>query len=110
MSEQYKTFAEMMAEIDADPERRSAADADIFLFRLGQALMQRFEIERADKQLSKADLAKVVNVNPVTVRRVLTDPSANPRLSTLVALANALDCEITLVPRGQGHRVTASTR
>lgn len=99
MTNSAPKFSDLVAEIEADPSRSNAAQTEVFLFDLIQQLMQKFEIERADRGLSKAALAKATTVNPVTVRRILTDPAANPRLSTLIELANALDCELSLVPR-----------
>ena len=104
MPAEHKSFDQRIAEIDADPQRRNAANFDIFKHELIQALMKAFEIERADKALSKADLAKATNLNPVTVRRILTDPSANPRLSTLVDLADSLDCQLVLVPKANRNK------
>ena len=108
MPAEHKSFDQRIAEIDADPQRRNAANFDIFKHELIQALMKAFEIERADKALSKADLAKATNLNPVTVRRILTDPSANPRLSTLVDLADSLDCQLALVPRATSEKAKSS--
>ena len=106
MAKSAPKFAELIAEIQADPSRSNAAQAEVFLFDLIQQFMKKFELERTDRGLSKADLAKATSVNPVTVRRILTDPAANPRLSTLIELANALDCDLTLLPRARSKAST----
>lgn len=110
MTERNLTPGEMFAELMKDPANRAAGNAEGFKFDLVQALMRKFEIARADRGLTKADLAKVTSVSPVTVRRILTDPGANPRLTTLFELAEALDCDLVLVPREGADRVKANTR
>jgi N6-adenosine-specific RNA methylase IME4 len=49
--------------------------------------------------MSKSDLARVTNTQPAAVRRLLTNNERSPRLTTLKTIAEALDCEIRLVPR-----------
>lgn len=105
-----KSFSDMLAEIEDDPQRRVAGHSEIFRLGLMQKLMDAFEIERADRRITKAELARVTGVNPVTVRRILSNPAANPRLSTLIELADALDCELTLTPRPSVQKSSANTK
>jgi DNA-binding XRE family transcriptional regulator len=66
---------------------------------------------RAERNLTKAQLAREIGKNEASIRRLLTAP-VNPELRTVVALADALDADIRIVPRkrtamhrtGQGHR------
>lgn len=109
-AEPKKSFADLVSEIEADSQRRKAGHSEIFRLRLMQKLMDAFEIERADRRITKADLAKVTGINPVTVRRILSNPEANPRLSTLIELADALDCELTLTPRPSLQKSNANTK
>ena len=53
---------------------------------------------REQHGLSKADLARAIDKNPASVRRLLTAPG-NPELRTVVAIAEALDAEVQIVPR-----------
>ena len=53
---------------------------------------------REQHGLSKADLARAIDKNPASVRRLLTAP-VNPELRTVVAIAEALDAEVQIVPR-----------
>ena len=53
---------------------------------------------REQHGLSKADLARAIDKNPAAVRRLLTAP-VNPELRTVVAIAEALDAEVQIVPR-----------
>lgn len=48
--------------------------------------------------LSKADLARPIDKDPAAIRRLLT-ASGNPELRTVVAIAEALDAEVRIVPR-----------
>jgi len=54
---------------------------------------------REQHGLTKADLARAIDKNPAAVRRLLT-ASGNPELRTVVAMAEALDAEVRIVPRG----------
>lgn len=54
---------------------------------------------REELHLTKADLARRAGVKPEAVRRLLSAEKPNPTLTTLVALAGALDLEIRPVPR-----------
>ena len=53
---------------------------------------------RTERNLSKAELAREIGKNEASVRRLLTAP-VNPELRTVVALADALDADIRIVPR-----------
>lgn len=53
---------------------------------------------RAERNLSKAALAREIGKNEASIRRLLTAP-VNPELRTVVALADALDADIRIVPR-----------
>jgi DNA-binding phage protein len=64
---------------------------------------------RAASGLSKAELAREVGKNPASIRRLLTS-RANPELRTVVALANALDAEVKIVPRRRAQKRLARRR
>jgi len=53
--------------------------------------------------LSKAELARRIEKNPASIRRLLTAP-ANPELRTVVALAEVLDAEVRIVPRRRARK------
>ena len=61
--------------------------------------------------MTKAELAREIGKNPASVRRLFTAP-ANPELRTVVALADALDADVVIVPRSRrgkrpGRRLAA---
>jgi len=53
---------------------------------------------RTERNLTKAQLARQIGKNEASIRRLLTAP-VNPELRTVVALADALDADIRIVPR-----------
>jgi DNA-binding XRE family transcriptional regulator len=58
---------------------------------------------REEHGVTKAALARAIGKNEASVRRLLT-ASGNPELRTVVALADALDAEVQIVPRRRGRR------
>jgi ribosome-binding protein aMBF1 (putative translation factor) len=67
------------------------------------AIVHELDALREQHGLSKADLARAIDKNPASVRRMLTAP-VNPELRTVVAMAEALDADIVLVPRKGAKR------
>ena len=69
------------------------------------AIVRELDALREQAGMSKADLARAIDKNPASVRRLLTAP-VNPELRTVVAMAEALDADIVLVPRKRAKRST----
>jgi DNA-binding phage protein len=67
------------------------------------ALIRALDSARAGRGLSKAELARRIAVKPEIVRRLLTDASGNPTVSTVLKVATALDYHLELVPN-EGQR------
>lgn len=63
------------------------------------SVIRAFDSRREELHLSKAELARRAGVKPEAIRRLLSAERPNPTLSTLVALASALDLEIMPKPR-----------
>ena len=80
------------AEFRAEYERASQEVAAI------DAIVHMLDDLREAHGLSKADLARAIDKNPASIRRLLTS-RGNPELRTVVALAAALDAEVKIVPR-----------
>src|SRR4051794_13719138 len=62
------------------------------------AIVNELDALREQHGMTKADLARAIDKNPAVVRRLLT-ASGNPELRTVVALAEALDADVQIVPR-----------
>jgi len=60
--------------------------------------MRQLDELRRQAGVKKSQLARMIGKDPSTVRRLFT-AEVNPELKTVVALAAALDAEITLRPR-----------
>lgn len=54
--------------------------------------------------LSKADLARAIQVEPATIRRLFSSDQANPTLSTLAEVAAALGMRVSLEPLTQAEQ------
>lgn len=90
-----------LAERLRDPEFREAYERSQREIAIVDDLVNRLEALRDDRGMTKASLARAIGKNPAVIRRLLT-ASGNPELKTFVALANALDADVVLVPRQHG--------
>lgn len=61
-------------------------------------IVNQLDTLRSDRAYSKAELARKIDKNPASVRRLLT-AATNPELGTIVAVADALDADVVVVPR-----------
>jgi DNA-binding XRE family transcriptional regulator len=80
------------AEFRAEFERQQREIAAI------DAVINALDELRTERNLTKAQLAREIGKNEASIRRLLTAP-VNPELRTVVALADALDADIRIVPR-----------
>lgn len=80
------------SEIKAEVERQQRTIAAI------DGIVNQLDALRADRAFSKAELARMIDKNPASVRRLLT-AATNPELGTIVAVADALDADVVIVPR-----------
>lgn len=69
-------------------------------------IIRAFDARRNELNLTKADLARRAGVKPEAIRRLFAAEKPNPTLSTLVALASALDLELRSEPRAPRRRTT----
>jgi DNA-binding phage protein len=70
------------------------------------AVIRVLDERRSELELSKAELARRAGVKPEAIRRLFSAERPNPTLSTLVALAGALDLELRPEPRTPAPTVT----
>jgi DNA-binding XRE family transcriptional regulator len=81
-----------------DPEFRAEFERQQREIAAIDAIVNTLDELREKHGLTKADLARAIDKNPAAIRRLLT-ASGNPELRTVVAIAEALDAEVRIVPR-----------
>jgi ribosome-binding protein aMBF1 (putative translation factor) len=82
-----------------DPEYREAYEQASRELAQTDALIRELDSLRVDLGISKAELARRVNRNASSVRRLFTANQPRPELPLIVALADALGAELRVVPR-----------
>jgi transcriptional regulator with XRE-family HTH domain len=68
------------------------------------AVIRALDALRLDLGVSKAELARRVNRNASSVRRLFTASQVRPELPLIAALADALGAELRVVPRTPAGR------
>lgn len=79
-----------------DPEFRSEYEQSRREIELIDRVIHQLDELREEKGLSKADLARLVDRNPSSIRRLFTQQS-NPELALIAALTVALGGELKIV-------------
>ncbi len=92
-----------------DPEFRAEFERQQREIAAIDAIVHDLDELRAKHGLSKAQLARAIDKNPAAVRRLLT-ASGNPELRTVVAMAEALDADVLIVPRKPARRASRRSR
>ena len=82
-----------------DPEYRRAYEEARERVDQIDSVIRAFDKRREQLDLTKAELARRAGVKPEAIRRLFSAEKPNPTLTTLVALAGALDLEILPRPR-----------
>ena len=82
----------------ADPEYDNAYKAARRHIDQIDAIIRALDQRRCNLNLSKAELARRADLRPEVIRRLFSAASPNPTLSTVVALAGALELELTAEP------------
>ena len=94
-----------------DQEYRAAYDQAAREIAQTDAVIQAIDTLRIELGVSKAELARRVNRNASSVRRLFTASQARPELPLIVALADALGAELRVVPRSpQARRAAGELR
>jgi ribosome-binding protein aMBF1 (putative translation factor) len=107
------------AERMQDPQYRAVYERAARELAQTDAVIRELDSLRVDLGISKAELARRVNRNASSVRRLFTASQVRPELPLIVALADALGAEVRVVPRaakarqdtrdsGRQRRVTAA--
>jgi transcriptional regulator with XRE-family HTH domain len=82
-----------------DPDFRESYDRTSREIAQTDAVIRALDSLRADLGMSKAELARRVNRNASSVRRLFTAEQSRPELPLIIAIADALDAEVCIVPR-----------
>lgn len=90
-----------------DPQYRLAYERAARELAQTDAVIQELDSLRADLGISKAELARRVNRNASSVRRLFTASQVRPELPLIAALADALGAELRVVPRTAAARRAA---
>lgn len=85
-----------------DPDYREAYVQARHRIDQVDAVVRAFDDRRLELDLTKADLARRAGMKPEAIRRLFSVEHPNPTLSTISALALALDLEITVAARPDG--------
>jgi len=90
-----------------DPQYRTAYERAAREVAQTDAVIRQLDLLRVDLGISKAELARRVNRNASSVRRLFTAGQVRPELPLIVALADALGAELRVVPRtAEAQRAT----
>ncbi len=89
------------AELMKDPEFKAEYERQRRAIAAIDEIVNRLDALRVEHDLSKAALARAIDKNPASVRRLLT-AKGNPELGTVIAIADALDADVVVVPRKRG--------
>jgi DNA-binding XRE family transcriptional regulator len=82
-----------------DPDFRESYDRASREIAQTDAVIRALDSLRAELGVSKAELARRVNRNASSVRRLFTADKTRPELPLIIAIADALDAEVCIVPR-----------
>jgi ribosome-binding protein aMBF1 (putative translation factor) len=82
-----------------DPEYRAAYEQAAREIAQTDAVIRTLDALRIDLGVSKAELARRINRNASSVRRLFTASQVRPELPLIAALADALGAELRVVPR-----------
>src|SRR5262245_11623514 len=82
-----------------DPEYSAVYERAAREIAQTDAVIRQLDALRVDLGMSKAELARRVDRNASSVRRLFTASQARPELSLIAALADALGAELRVVPK-----------
>ena len=88
----------------ADPEFLREYIVESMRIATVDTIVNELDDAREAAGLSKADLARAIQVEPATIRRLFASERPNPTLGTLAEVAAALGMRITLEPLPSAER------
>lgn len=81
-----------------DPEYREAYEQASHEIAQTDQVIRTLDALRVEMGVSKAELARRINRNPSSIRRLFTAQQARPELALVAAIADALGAEVRVVP------------
>jgi ribosome-binding protein aMBF1 (putative translation factor) len=84
-----------------DPEFRAAYKRAAREIEQTDQVIRALDELRVDLGISKAELARRINRNASSIRRLFTASSARPELPLIAAIADALGAEVRVVPKAR---------
>ena len=100
----HSAFWDDLAQDLQDPEFLREYVVESMRIATIDAIINTFDDARDAAGLSKAELARAIQVEPATVRRLFASDKSNPTLGTLAEVAAALGLRITVEPLPQAER------
>lgn len=98
LSEESHHDRRLARRLAGDPEFREEFKRQQRTIAAIDGIVNQLDSLRETHRFSKAELARRIDKNPASIRRLLT-AATNPELSTIVAVADALDADLVVVPR-----------
>ena len=89
-----------------NPEFKTEYERQLRAIKAVDELVNALDGLREANNLSKAEVARMIDKNPASIRRLLT-ASGNPEMKTVVAMADALNADVKIVPRKNASRKRA---
>ena len=86
-----------------NPEYRAEFERGLAVIRSIDKIINDLDDARKSAKMSKADLARLIDANPSSIRRIFSSGLSNPTLSTIAELASALDFELVLQPKSNSE-------
>lgn len=90
-----------------DPEFKAEFERQQRTIAAIDRIVNELDSLREIHEFSKAELARRIDKNPASIRRLLT-AATNPELGTIVAAADALDADVMVVPRKHNPNVATA--
>ncbi|HSZ15371.1 MAG TPA: helix-turn-helix transcriptional regulator [Solirubrobacteraceae bacterium] len=82
-----------------DPEFRAAYERATREIEQTDQVIRELDALRVDLGMSKAELARRINRNASSIRRLFTASSSRPELPLIAAIADALGAEVRVIPK-----------
>ena len=106
-SDESAVFAKLLAKTFTTDEERASYEREVAKLVAFAELLNIFDDIRAGSQISKAELARRIGVQPSVVSRLLDGKGRNVQLDTVADVADALGVYIEMRVRPQPKRKQA---